>query len=75
MSDIHTTGPQPAITERHIILGLKGFLWARIEEEAAREGLTVEELITFSVLYYLADFDSGRIARRASASPYRHISR
>jgi hypothetical protein len=31
--------------------------------EAERLGISVEELANFSVLYYLADLDSGRIAR------------
>jgi hypothetical protein len=55
---------------RGLTLKLDGFAWEALEEEAAREGVTMEELITFGVLYYLADLDSGRIARRISASPY-----
>jgi len=35
----------------------------------------VGELITFSVLYYLADVDSGRIARQIAMSPYPGASR
>jgi hypothetical protein len=31
--------------------------------EAERLGIAAEELANFSVLYYLADLDSGRIAR------------
>jgi hypothetical protein len=31
--------------------------------EANRLGVSIEELAGFSVLYYLADLDSGRIAR------------
>lgn len=53
-----------------VSLGLDGFAWRAVREEAAREGLTVDEFITFSVLYYLADLDSGRIAREISTSPY-----
>ena len=49
---------------------LEGFAWETLDEEAAREGITMDELITFSVLYYLADIDSGRIARRITRSPY-----
>jgi hypothetical protein len=56
--------------ERNLTLGLETFAWKAIDEEAAREGLTVEELVTFSVLYYLADIDSGRTARRISLSPH-----
>jgi hypothetical protein len=48
-----------------LTLRLGGFAWEAIDEEAARAGATAEELIAFSVLYYLADADSGRIARKA----------
>jgi hypothetical protein len=41
-----------------------------IDEKAAQEGVSADELITFSVLYYLADLDSGRISRQISRSPY-----
>jgi hypothetical protein len=58
------------VAERSLTLSLEGFAWQALDDEAAREGLTVEELITFSVLYYLADVDSRRIARRISKSPY-----
>jgi hypothetical protein len=57
-------------TERSVRLTLEGFAWETLDEEAAREGITTEELITFSVLYYLADIDSGRISRRITRSPY-----
>ena len=55
---------------RDLKLNFDGFAWEAIEEAAADDGLTVEELITFSVLYYLADSDSERIARRARCSPF-----
>lgn len=59
-------------TARSVTLGLEGFAWKTLDEEATREGLTIDELVTFSVLYYLADVDSGRIARRISRGPYAH---
>ena len=52
------------------MLTLEGFAWETLDEEAAREGITTDELVTFSVLYYLADVDSGRIARRITRSPF-----
>jgi len=58
------------LKSRSLTLGLDGFVWDTLDREAGREGLTVEELVTFSVLYYLADIDSGRVARRVSLSPY-----
>jgi len=53
-----------------LILRLDDFLWEALEQESTRLGVPVEELITFSVVYYLADIDSGRIARQISKSPY-----
>jgi hypothetical protein len=57
-------------TERNLALRLRGFAWETLEEEAAREGLSTEKLVAFSVLYYLADVDSGRISRQVSKKPY-----
>jgi len=59
-----------ARTERNMTLTLDKFAWESIAEEAARDGLTVEELVGYAVLYYLADADSGRVARQVSRSPY-----
>ena len=49
---------------------LDGFAAEAIDEEAGRLGVSVDELVSFSVLYYLADVDSGRIARKIITSPY-----
>ena len=51
-------------------LALDGFAREAVEQEAERLGISPSELVTFAVLYYLADLDSGRIARRISGSPY-----
>jgi hypothetical protein len=51
-------------------LRLEGFAAAAVDEEASRLGVSIDELVSFSVLYYLADVDSGRIARRIVTSPY-----
>jgi hypothetical protein len=59
-----------ARTARKLTLELDDFAWESISEEAAREGLTVEELVGYALLYYLADADSGRVARQVSRSPY-----
>jgi hypothetical protein len=42
------------------------FASARLDEEAASQGVTVEELVRHAVMYYLADLDSGRPATRAT---------
>ena len=55
--------------ERTLTLRLDGFAWEALRDEAASQGVAAEELIAFSVLYYLADADSGRIARQISGSP------
>lgn len=57
---------------RRVALMLEGFAAEAIDEEAERLGVSIDELVSFSVLYYLADVDSGRIARRITASPYPH---
>lgn len=62
--------PHTLAESRSLTLRLDGFAWAALESEAAREGVSVEEMVKFGVLYYLADADSGRIARRISVSPY-----
>lgn len=48
---------------------LGDFAAEAIDEEAARLGVSVEQLVSFSVLYYLADVDSGRIAQRGIKGP------
>jgi hypothetical protein len=55
---------------RRVALQLDGFAAEAIDEEADRLGISVEELVSFSVLYYLADVDSGRIARQIATSPF-----
>jgi hypothetical protein len=56
--------------DRSISLQLEGFAWESVEQESLRQGVPVEELVTFAVLYYLADVDSGRISRQISRSSY-----
>ena len=53
--------------ERDLVLRLDGFAWEAIQQESARLGVTEEELLAYAVMYYLADVDSGRIARRRPA--------
>jgi hypothetical protein len=49
---------------RRLTLRLDGFAWRALGEEADRLKVSVHDLASFAVLYYLADRDSGRIARR-----------
>lgn len=48
---------------RRLTLQLDEFGSQTLEQESARLGVTEEELMRFALLYYLADLDSGRIAR------------
>jgi hypothetical protein len=52
---------------RGLTLALDRFALEALEEECAQLGVSVEELARFAVLYYLADLDSGRIARQLPA--------
>lgn len=47
-----------------LTLELDTFAWETLSEQSIELGVSIEELATFSVLYYLADLDSKRIARR-----------
>jgi hypothetical protein len=63
MPDIHESASQHRLT-----VDLDPFAWEALEEESAQLGVPLEELASFAVLYYLADRDSGRIARRLPRS-------
>jgi hypothetical protein len=51
-------------SQQSLTLQFDEFAWKAMEEQAAQLGVSVDEFATFAVLYYLADLDSGRIARR-----------
>jgi hypothetical protein len=70
VSASRSTPEQTVCGDRSVTLTLESFAWEAIDEEAARGGTTIEELIAFSVIYYLADVDSGRISREIARSPY-----
>jgi hypothetical protein len=40
------------------------FGWSRLQEEAERQQVPVEDLVLHAVAYFLADVDSGRQAHR-----------
>jgi hypothetical protein len=52
---------------QRMTLSLEGFTRELLEAEASRLDVSVQELVTFSVLYYLADANSGRVAREIKA--------
>lgn len=53
---------------RALVLELDAFAWEALTEESAALAVPIDELVAFSVLYYLADRDSQRIARRLPAA-------
>jgi hypothetical protein len=59
---------------RSLVVPMDAFAWEAVEEESARLGVPIEDLVAFAVLYYLADLDSGRVARRITGSPHRDRS-
>jgi hypothetical protein len=62
-----TDGERELRVARRLTIGLEPFAWEALEQEAARLKVSIEELASYGVLYYLADGDSGRIARRLPA--------
>lgn len=57
-----------------LTLDFDTFAWSALAEESAALGVSIDELASFSVLYYVSDRDSGRIARRLPPAP-RHEER
>lgn len=54
---------------RNVEVALGEFAWEALEAESVRLGVDARELFEFALLYYLADVDSGRIAREIRRSP------
>jgi hypothetical protein len=70
VSGLPASDRQGAPVKRSLALQLDEFAWEAIQHESTRFAISEEELVAYAVLYYLADVDSGRIARRISTSPY-----
>jgi hypothetical protein len=70
VSGSRASDDHPTREGRNVTLRLDGFAAEAVDEEAERLGISVDELVSFSVLYYLADVDSGRISRRIVAGPH-----
>lgn len=49
---------------RALRVQLDRFAWDEIAREARRQGVSVEELARFALMYYLADLDRERVSRR-----------
>jgi hypothetical protein len=50
--------------EHRLALSFDTFAWEALTVQSTELGVSIEELVSFSVLYYIADLDSKRIARR-----------
>jgi len=49
---------------REVRLEVDADRWKVLESEAQRQGIPLERLLEHAVLLYLADIDSGRLAKR-----------
>ncbi len=65
MSDADRPRVSPS---RSVEVALGEFAWEALDAESARLGVDARELFEFALLYYLADVDSGRIAREIRRS-------
>jgi hypothetical protein len=66
-------GVTPSGQRHQLEVALDTFTAQALHAESERLGVSRQELVTFAIAYYLADLDSGRIARRITA-PERHPS-
>jgi hypothetical protein len=51
MSGAPFSGRQPLEVDHSITLRLTGFAWRAIEQESARQGVPVEEMLAFAAMY------------------------
>ena len=63
MSGRSPAGQSAEERTRSLAVSLRPFAWEALELESARLGTSEEELVAYAVAYYLADLDSGRVAR------------
>lgn len=61
---LHDTARPDGHGGHTFVLDFDAFALKMLTEQAAELNVSAEELISFSVLYYLADLDSHRISRR-----------
>lgn len=71
MSGPPPTGARGIAGPRKLAIELEEFGWEALQREATAMKVSEEQLVAFAVMYYLADLDSGRIARRL---PPAHLS-
>ena len=69
---LRTAGDRRTQSCARVRLELDGLTAEALEDQAGSSAVSVEDLVGFSVLYYLADVESGRIARTVSGRVTRH---
>jgi hypothetical protein len=74
LHDVLTGDRTQQDARRTLALALDDFTWEALAEQAARLEVSLDELAAFSVLYYLADLDSKRIARLIPAHLHKHAA-
>lgn len=57
-------GGQRALEASLLELPLDPFLARALRQECERLSVSAKQLVEFAIAYYLADLDSGRVARR-----------
>jgi hypothetical protein len=57
------TGQSAEAPTRSLAVSLQPFAWEALALESGRLGVSEEELVAYAIAYYLADLDSGRVAR------------
>jgi len=55
---------EPLSMDRTLTIEYDEFAWSRINDEAARQGTSAEEIVRHATAYYLSDLASGRLTTR-----------
>jgi hypothetical protein len=50
--------------DHRVTIAFGSAMWQTLCAEAERQSATVEEIVSYATVYYLADSDSGRLARK-----------
>jgi hypothetical protein len=61
--------PASGTKVRRLSLEMDAFGWSELELQSRQLGVSESELVRFAVMYYLADVDSGRVARTLVDGP------
>jgi hypothetical protein len=50
--------------EKTVRIVVDGAVWGEFSQEAARQGISTDQLLRHAALYFAADLDSGRLTQR-----------